>query len=326
MKHLVLFLYILSLMASIGAVTVGSFFYFKFRNRGLGYIILAGVFSTLMQILDICNYYIQVISSDFSHVANLVLMFGMMAVNVGLIYYFTLAVHHFTGKGFSGAKKVAYFASAVGAFAVVWSAAVYLHRYGLISERAEKHTGFFISNLFNFVGCVYNVYLLVVNINRVPEIVRKAVIFGLAVVGIIAPLSVLSNIIGYLPFFPRYPVAFSPLGNLLLSGICLTFAARYFLSEEYRNHSSVTEAGEPALRRTVEDLLKGYGLSEREQEIAGLVVEGCNNKEIGERLFISANTVRNHVYSIYRKMGIKSRYELINASSALQSLKARRTE
>jgi non-specific serine/threonine protein kinase len=51
------------------------------------------------------------------------------------------------------------------------------------------------------------------------------------------------------------------------------------------------------------------GLSNREVEVAVLLVEGLTNREIGERLFISAKTVANHVQSILNKTGSGNRAE-----------------
>ena len=48
-------------------------------------------------------------------------------------------------------------------------------------------------------------------------------------------------------------------------------------------------------------------LSPREREILGLITEGLGNAEIGERLAISEKTVRNHVSSVYDKLGVWSR-------------------
>ncbi|EET89477.1 transcriptional regulator, LuxR family [Clostridium carboxidivorans P7] len=53
-------------------------------------------------------------------------------------------------------------------------------------------------------------------------------------------------------------------------------------------------------------------LTNREKEIAGYICMGLSNKEIGEKLFISANTVKNHVYNIYKKVNVKNKVELIN--------------
>lgn len=50
-------------------------------------------------------------------------------------------------------------------------------------------------------------------------------------------------------------------------------------------------------------------LTGRELEILGMVGEGMTSKEIAEKLFISENTVRNHVRNILDKLGLKSRFE-----------------
>ncbi len=48
-------------------------------------------------------------------------------------------------------------------------------------------------------------------------------------------------------------------------------------------------------------------LTQREWEILALVANGCHNKEIAGRLFISENTVKTHLYTIYKKLGVSSR-------------------
>ncbi|HSM43986.1 MAG TPA: response regulator transcription factor [Acidimicrobiia bacterium] len=53
-------------------------------------------------------------------------------------------------------------------------------------------------------------------------------------------------------------------------------------------------------------------LTGREVEILGLVGEGKTSKEIADELFISENTVRNHVRNILDKLGMKSRFEAVN--------------
>lgn len=55
-----------------------------------------------------------------------------------------------------------------------------------------------------------------------------------------------------------------------------------------------------------------YNISRREQEIVHLILEGKSNKDIENELYISLRTVKNHIYNIYKKLGIKSRWQLIN--------------
>jgi DNA-binding NarL/FixJ family response regulator len=52
-------------------------------------------------------------------------------------------------------------------------------------------------------------------------------------------------------------------------------------------------------------------LSPREREVIALIGEGLRNKEIGKRLFISETTVRHHLTSIFNKLGVSERLELV---------------
>jgi len=54
-----------------------------------------------------------------------------------------------------------------------------------------------------------------------------------------------------------------------------------------------------------------YQISNRELEIVRLILDGKSNQAIADELFVSLKTVKNHIYKIYQKMGLKSRYELI---------------
>ena len=53
----------------------------------------------------------------------------------------------------------------------------------------------------------------------------------------------------------------------------------------------------------------GFGLSAREREVLGLIVQGRTNREIGEHLFISQKTVGVHVGNILAKLGVSGRVE-----------------
>lgn len=62
-----------------------------------------------------------------------------------------------------------------------------------------------------------------------------------------------------------------------------------------------------------ESLLSLAGLSARERQIAILLIEGGCAKSISRDLSISPGTVRNHIKTVYRKLGIHSQVELMAA-------------
>jgi two-component system nitrate/nitrite response regulator NarL len=52
-------------------------------------------------------------------------------------------------------------------------------------------------------------------------------------------------------------------------------------------------------------------ITRREHEVIALVSEGLKNREVGERLFISETTVRHHLTSVFEKLKVSNRLELI---------------
>lgn len=64
-------------------------------------------------------------------------------------------------------------------------------------------------------------------------------------------------------------------------------------------------------RRDERSSVPGPRLTERELEVLKLVAKGMNNRDIGTELFISENTVKNHVRNILEKLHLHSRMEAV---------------
>ncbi|MEJ2579167.1 MAG: response regulator transcription factor [Kineosporiaceae bacterium] len=76
---------------------------------------------------------------------------------------------------------------------------------------------------------------------------------------------------------------------------------------------------DPKVTRTVLDRARGAAgdgggrpeLSEQERAIVSLIAEGLTNKEIGERLYLSASTVKFHISDIMQKLDVRRRAQVV---------------
>lgn len=58
------------------------------------------------------------------------------------------------------------------------------------------------------------------------------------------------------------------------------------------------------------DYTQKYNLTLRESEILDMLLQGFSNKDIAEKLVVSDNTLRKHMYNLFNKLHIKHRWEL----------------
>lgn len=107
-----------------------------------------------------------------------------------------------------------------------------------------------------------------------------------------------------LNIFPIEIIIF-PFYYFILAILVIVYTGKYFITitQLENNVHLSTEA--------LNNISEKFGLTERERDIFPLIVEGLGNKQIAGKLCISPKTVGNHIYNMYRKLNINSRYELL---------------
>ncbi|MEP3209267.1 MAG: response regulator transcription factor [Maribacter sp.] len=64
--------------------------------------------------------------------------------------------------------------------------------------------------------------------------------------------------------------------------------------------------------------LESLQLTKREYEILQLIVQGYNNADIANNLFLSLSTIKTHVSNLYSKMNVKNRYKAISLAKKME--------
>ncbi len=101
-------------------------------------------------------------------------------------------------------------------------------------------------------------------------------------------------------FVPAFTFDTFPLFYLLLTIQLISFGWKHFLKDNIDKVLNMKKR-----------FAEKYKITNREQEIIQLIQAGHTNSSIGKQLFISEKTVANHIYNIYKKLNITSRFELI---------------
>ena len=117
----------------------------------------------------------------------------------------------------------------------------------------------------------------------------------------------------FIPMLLLFPLdmIFFRNSSFKLSYICFsifTVNTYYFISRYYfRDYEPVPESLDIKNK-----FFKMHNLSEREEEVSYFLIKGKTNSEIGAELFISVNTVKSHIKSIYRKLEVSNRIQLVH--------------
>lgn len=140
---------------------------------------------------------------------------------------------------------------------------------------------------------------------------KRIVLYGLVGGLLIALL----QIIEYKHFLHAYP------SELYGGLIALIFASLgLYFGVSWSGRKGVGEEADTLDSRRLEsdETLQHLGITPRENEILALIAEGLSNREIGDRLFISENTVKTHSSRLFQKLEVNRRTQAVRRGKELQ--------
>ncbi len=168
---------------------------------------------------------------------------------------------------------------------------------------------FHINDIFIFLLPFYSIVLFFIYYKRVKNIVITRIIRSIIIISIFfLPILFLENFnlninIDYRNFsILHFRLLTFPLYYLIFNLILLFYGIKYI--------HMISLPGLKDFNISLE-FIKRFNITKREKELIHLIYEGCSNKQIGNQLFISPATVRNHLHNIYEKTGSKNRVELL---------------
>lgn len=155
-----------------------------------------------------------------------------------------------------------------------------------------------------YLSILFSVSILAIKYKNIGnQVVRRALVLVLINTVLHLPVLIVNEFNFAIFYLTNSPVLLfvSPLYNFFLSIILIAFSYNFFNQPYYMKDNIVTEY-----------FIDKYSISKREIEVLNLVMNGQSREEIGNNLYISNNTVNNHIYNIYRKLNVKNRVQLLN--------------
>jgi DNA-binding CsgD family transcriptional regulator len=228
---------------------------------------------------------------------------GAYAAMPGLWYLLGRSLYRLMSVRWSGGKRAGHLVIAVSPLA-----------FHLLSLRAGGAARNALEGARDFLVAGQSfvfLYILVRYRSRLTDRdVKRLVDASLVLMAVFAPLFVLENLIG--PIRAFYAAAGLAWPSILLLIFLIVLAAfRFTVAFMMKPHEEGGREKEPAF-------LRERGLTDRETEVALLLLDRRSYREIGERLFISIPTVKSHVHRAFQKLDVGTRGELLELAEGLK--------
>ena len=314
MNHLIIIVHFLSFTSGIILIALVNYIN-PVKGPVIKYALLADLFYTFFLLFDTINLYVRKNITEGIGIINLFFNYGQFISSILGAYYLCLVTYTLLSNWFCDKTKRLY-------NRIAFSIIIFLTLIFFLGQYKTTVSHYLINgvNIFIFFLLIYCYLIYLRNSFKVQKNIRKVINYCLIVLSVFIPFSFLTSILDGLPAF-MYRIPYWPTIYFLVNIIGIIFIPKHH-SERKDSPETLTISSNINQQIKVdiyEKFVENYGITERELEIARYIADGYSNPEISEKLYISTNTVKNHIYNIYRKVGIKNRYELISILSQMQN-------
>ena len=156
-----------------------------------------------------------------------------------------------------------------------------------------------------------DILLLDVQMPRLPGLeAMRAIMSGTPTVKILLPTSTITTqqVIEALHIGARGIVLKDALAGHLQTAIRTVFSGDYWIGG--KRVINLVSALHDLMQQAAVPQRKTYGLTPRELEVVGSIVEGCSNRDIAKQFGLSEETVKRHLSNVFDKTGVSTRLEL----------------
>jgi DNA-binding CsgD family transcriptional regulator len=239
---------------------------------------------------------------------RVLILSGAFFTKIGMVYfvgaYFYRILHREIDQKF---KAILWSAAAItgGILILLYT----LSQKHLVIESIAFHTGCTVINFFTFLMFGYSVCLANKNLKTLDR-ERKQVMPIIVIVTLtLLPASVIQDLLLYRVQL-KHPIAFTPLAYFIINLAIIVYYIRNYIKTIPAEITNLHAFDKENLPLSHVAIIKEHNITERELEVLQLILNGYSNHEISKKLFISSNTARNHIYSIFKKLDVKNRLEL----------------
>ena len=314
MQHLQIILSVLFI--SIGLLS--TFYFFQEKKRAnlkfLKPLFFLSLFYVLLLVrVFVWGYLSTTLFSNYS-ISDLRIYSASITLLNWIVFLAMLSSYYYFGYSITEEKinpVFKYFLITTGIILILFQLTGYL---GIITSNPIKFVIDLLpilSKIPIYITITFLFYLLFYCRRLQDKDIRQSIISFAAAYAILLSYSILKN---YFPSENIFVLMLNSTEHILFSLFPILWYRKY-----YKNKVSAANSDKNQNELNLDLLCEGAKISEREKEVLGLLLKGKRNKEIQEILFISSSTVKNHLYSIYRKLGVKSQTELMHKYMSINS-------